>query len=201
MYGKLDGAYWVCPNELSSESIVYSVGVGADVSFDIEIVEEHNCTAHAFDPTPEAIECVENTNLPEKFVFHPVGVSSYNGTAIFYPPKKSGMVSHRMTPDSDTLQEGIMVQVKTLKSLLDDCQHEKVDILKIDIEGAEYDIVNDICSLANEISQICIEFHHFFPKITAARTIRALVKLKDSGFKVFGRHGYNFSLIQVKSVT
>ena len=39
----------------------------------------------------------------------------------------------------------------------------RIDILKMDIEGAEYDVIDDIINSPVPIAQVLIEFHHRFP--------------------------------------
>src|SRR6185369_4693663 len=64
-------AQWsVCPDQLTCESIVYSVGVGTDVSFDLELIGRFGLRVHAFDPTPRSIEWIRKQVLPSEFEFH-----------------------------------------------------------------------------------------------------------------------------------
>lgn len=198
-YGHSDGAHWIHPAGLTSKSTVFSVGVGINVSFDIQLIEEHGCIIHAFDPTPESIDYVRTRNMPPQFNFHPVGLSSEDGEAVFFPPKDSRMISHRMHMDLETGQTGVVVPVRTLTTLMEETGVKEIDILKLDIEGAEYEVIPEICSLGKWIKQVCIEFHHFFPDIEIERTIAALKALRDSGFEIFSQDKYNYGLIQVKS--
>ena len=40
-YGSEYGGFYVCPSLLNSQSVVYSFGVGEDISFDKSIIEKH----------------------------------------------------------------------------------------------------------------------------------------------------------------
>ncbi len=40
---------------IDQDSVVYSFGVGEDVSFDLDLISRCGCTIHAFDPTPKAV--------------------------------------------------------------------------------------------------------------------------------------------------
>jgi FkbM family methyltransferase len=56
--------------------------------------------------------------------------------------------------------------------------HDSIDLLKIDIEGFEYEVLESCLEERIPIRQICVEFHDFFPEIPKAKTkqmIRALV--------------------------
>ena len=56
--------------------------------------------------------------------------------------------------------------------------------LKIDIEGAEYDVIDDILQSNIEITQFLIEFHHRFKEIGVNKTKLAVKKLENAGYKL-----------------
>src|SRR4051812_16621969 len=75
------GGYAVCPTNLGAGSIVYSFGVGTDISFDEALIALCGVTVHAFDPTPRSVEWVKAQSLPERFVFHDWGIAGFDGSA------------------------------------------------------------------------------------------------------------------------
>ena len=74
-----------------------------------------------------------------------------------------------------------LVQTITLKDYYNYKKIDKVDILKIDIEGAEFDILdsNTINFLSKNTKQICVEFHDFL-----VRDNRYKIRLEEI-FKTF----------------
>ena len=44
--------------------------------------------------------------------------------------------------------------------------HDSIDLLKIDIEGFEYEVLQSCLEERIPIKQICVEFHDFFPEIS-----------------------------------
>ena len=60
-----------------------------------------------------------------------------------------------------------------------------VDLLKIDIEGGEYDVVGDITVLAGRIGQLLVEFHHCYRSVPLSRTVDAVNRLRAAGFRIF----------------
>ena len=74
-----------------------------------------------------------------------------------------------------------LVQTINLKDYYNYKNIDKVDILKIDIEGAEFDILdsNTINFLSKNTKQICVEFHDFL-----VRDNRYKIRLKEI-FKTF----------------
>src|SRR5450432_2602490 len=86
-----EGARWsMCPVGLSEKSVIYSFGVGEDVSFDLGLIQHFGMQIHAFDPTPRSVRWVQSQTLPENFIFHPYGVADHDGTSSFIPPQNPG---------------------------------------------------------------------------------------------------------------
>lgn len=61
----------------------------------------------------------------------------------------------------------------------------KIDVLKIDIEGGEYDVLPDILSSGFTINQLLLEFHHAYATIPYAKTLDAVTQIKRAGFDLF----------------
>ncbi len=77
--------------------------------------------------------------------------------------------------------------------------HQKIDILKMDIEGAEYAVIDDLLLSEDlNINQLLIEFHHFFPGISKGKTNSSIRKLQKHGYKLFhiSKNGYEFGFIK-----
>jgi len=195
------GGYALCPTAINPQSVVYSFGVGFDVSFDLELIAQRGVTVHAFDPTPRSIEWVGKQSLPAEFVFHPWGIASFDGSATFHPPKDPTHVSHTLLAGSTSGGQAIEVPVFRLRTIMQKLGHEQIDILKMDIEGAEYGVLPDLLGSDIPISQILIEFHHHRPEVTLAQSQGALAELESAGFCVFheSASGCEFSFIRPES--
>lgn len=174
---------WIIPaNFLTSESAVYLVGAGEDVSFDLAIADQFGCTVEIIDPTPRSKKHVtllkENIRAGEEMPlstapggkyasvrsdvasllrFHPIGLWSDESTLRFYKPKNETHVSHSLVNLQKTDQY-IEVPVCRLSSLMQQLGHTKVDLLKLDIEGAEYTVLKTILEDQLDIRVICVEY-------------------------------------------
>jgi hypothetical protein len=62
--------------------------------------------------------------------------------------------------------------------------HERVDLLKLDIEGAEYDVLADLLSSTIRIGQLLVEFHHLKSKPAQAATRKAVAALNAAGYLI-----------------
>ena len=68
----------------------------------------------------------------------------------------------------------------------------------MDIEGAEYEVIDSLQTSKITIDQILVEFHHMYKGIPIERTIDAIEKLKEIGFELFNisQRTYEFSFIR-----
>jgi len=196
------GGYAVCPEGLTEQSLVYSFGVGFDVSFDQALIAARALTVHAFDPTPRSIDWIKTQTLPESFVFHPWGIADFDGTASFHAPKDPTHVSHTMLKGGDAGTGTIDVPVFRLRTIMDKLGHDHIDVLKMDIEGAEYGVLGDVLDSGVPIPQILIEFHHHRSGIALETTQAAVEALERAGYHAFheSKTGYEFSFLRTDLV-
>jgi FkbM family methyltransferase len=193
------GGWTICPDLLSDFSIVYSIGIGEDASFDLEVMKRYGVELHAFDPTPKSIDWVKSQKWPPNFRFHPIGVGGSNRDAIFYPPTNPNWVSYSIIPQKLVSSAPIKVKLRRLATITNDLGHDKIDLLKMDIEGAEYEVIDDLLAHGfASYKQLLIEFHHSRPEISIRSTINAIIRLNKAGYKLFNisRKGYEFSFVR-----
>lgn len=190
-----EGAAWATTEPLLAQSVVYSFGAGEDISWDLELIKKYGLTINAFDPTPKSIEWLKTQKLSQQFIFHPVGIGSKDEMRHFAEPLKVHWVSYSMARPG----EGVEVPVKRLQTLMRELGHTHIDVLKIDIEGGEYEVLDDM--LASNIlpTQLLVEFHHRWKHIGMQKTKDIIKKLKDAGYKIFyiSPTGEEYSFIKV----
>jgi FkbM family methyltransferase len=184
-HGSGYGGWWVHQAGIDREAVVYSVGIGTDITFDLSLIERYGVTVHAFDPTPGSIAYLERQSLPPEFRWRQVGLANFDGAARFLPPADPTHISHTLLQDGRTDARAIDVEVRRLSTVMSELGHEAVDLLKMDIEGAEYDVLDDILDHRLPVRQILVEFHHRFPGVGVARTRRAVERLNAGGYRIF----------------
>lgn len=184
-HGSNYGGWSILNASLSPASVVYSFGIGEEISFDRSLIHHYGCTVHGFDPTPRAIEFVKQQSLPQ-LVMHEYGLGARTGTATFYLPRNPKHVSGAIVSAPHLKNEGIRVPLKCLADIFTELGHDHVDVLKMDIEGAEYEVIDSLeqDEAASKISQWLIEFHDRFDGRGASATDRAIQQLQGMGFEL-----------------
>ncbi|MDB9721095.1 FkbM family methyltransferase [Winogradskyella sp.] len=186
-YGNTYGGFFVHPNLLNKESIVYSFGIGEDISFDLDVIQKHNCQVYGFDPTPKSINWIHTQKTPENFHFQDYGINVTTGQVLFHLPKNTDYVSGSVLSHNNVSEHNtVEVQMKSIEAILQETGHMQIDVLKMDIEGSEYDVIESILNTDIKIGQILIEFHERFFEDGFQRTKRAIKLLESSGYILFG---------------
>lgn len=173
--------------------ICYSAGVGDDTTFDLALHEKFAMREILlFDPTPMTIDWIARQHLPDEFRFHPCGLGGISGTTEFYlsgTTEASSSSSSSMIADGNSgvsKERRIQIQVRSLEDIAKMNGHKFVDVLKMDIEGSEFDVIESLRGLDGlRFGQICVEFHHrFFPDHW--RVLRKAIRtLSECGYKCF----------------
>lgn len=193
--GSLYGG-WVVPDDLTPTSICYSAGLGEDASFDLGLIARFGCPVYAFDPTPRAIEYGAKVAEGEsRFNFYPYGLWDSETELRFYAPRDPAHVSHSIKNLQKT-DDFLVAPVKRLSAIMKDLGHDRIDLLKLDIEGAEYEVLNSIFEDGLEVGTICVEFDQPVP---VRQTMRAVRRLRDHGYVIVAIEGWNFTFVPLKN--
>jgi FkbM family methyltransferase len=182
---------WCIPRgALGRDSVVVDVGLGEDVAFSTSLIERYGLTVHGFDPTPRAIEYVRGLQL-RQFAVHELGVAGASGRATFYLPNNPAHVSGSLVKESHVGATQISVEVISLAQVFERIAAPRIHLLKLDIEGAEYDLIaaRDFARCAADVDMICIEFHHRWPSYGRKATLEAVATLQRCGFRCAWRSG------------
>jgi FkbM family methyltransferase len=189
LYGNVGAQFSIATEELRPKSIVYSFGVGEDISFDLELIKKHGVNVFAFDPTPRVADFLRRQVLPERFHYYAYGIGAEDGRCHFYPPANPSHVSHSLVFCSPEAGECLEVDIRRLSTIAKELGHTRIDLLKMDIEGAEYDVIPDIIRSNVDVRQLVLEFHHRLPGQGRAKTRRAISMLNRHGYKIFNISG------------
>lgn len=201
-YGNSYGGFYVHPDLLNDKSIVYSFGIGKDMSFDLTILKNHRCSVFAFDPTPNSIQWVSRQKPDSNLRFFPIGISTYDGLTVFNIPSNKKRISGSVLSLSDQEFTQIQVEMKTLSTIMKELEHEEIDLLKLDIEGAEYEVIPQILNSKIHPKQFIIEFHDRMLQSDDKNSQKTVELMEHHGYKVFANSiSYEeISFIRAKTV-
>lgn len=216
------GGWWVPERGLTRDDVVVSAGAGEDISFDVEVAERFDCRVLILDPTPRAIRHFEATkaavlagkeaqinNRPdqcyranprvfERLAYRPLGLWNRNTTVRFFEPANPKHVSHSIDNMHGT-DGGFDAECVTLRELLRREGLSHVSVLKLDIEGAEFAVIDDLLSASMRPRYLLIEFHPGRSKIETEfklRTSRYLRRLANAGYRLVANRGWDYVLEQ-----
>ena len=220
---------WFIPHGfLDEQSICYCAGAGEDITFELDLVSHYQCSVHIFDPTPrsvihirEVIRILNNKNIYNsiseldfkytqfqgidisKIIFNNYGVSGKSGLRKFYTPKDPSHVSHSALNLQNTTKF-FEANCKSLESIMAELSHSSINLLKMDIEGSEYEVIRAIVLSKISIDILCVEFdegHHPLDGLYLQRIVNALESLKSLGMTLVYIDNWNFTFISKHLVT
>ena len=189
--GDAYGGWWVPADLLDADSICYLAGVGEDVSFDLSLIATKGCHVWAMDPTPRAIDFARRVSEP-RFHFLPEGLWSEDVDLRFYEPQNPLHVSHSVVNAQGT-DTFFVAHCRSVRSFMEELGHEQLDLLKLDIEGAEVEVLNDLMMNGPLPRILCVEFDAPEP---FWRTLDRVRQLRSLGYIPVKVEGLNATLIR-----
>lgn len=197
--GEWDG-WHVLPDLLGSRPLVYSFGIGDDISFDRAIIEQYGAEVHGFDPTPEATAWIEAQDLPSNFHFHPLGLGSHDGIISLFPPRKPGRInySQERLEYVNELHVPVELPVARLETAMRGLGHAHLDVLKIDVEGSEFEAIPEMLLRPCSIRQLLVEIHYHYPTRSFEQGVELIRQVRAAGFECFhvSPRAYEFGFVR-----
>lgn len=185
-YGSRYGGWSVVRDSVGPDSIVYSFGIGEDASFDLELIRSTACVVHGFDPTPKSLEWVGNNIEEPRFQMHPWALGTEDGTLTLWLPDNPEHVSASLVSAAKRSQHSFDAECRNLESVMRELGHKHIDVLKMDIEGAEYGVLESLAKSKglDHVGQLLVEFHHRMDGFTRQQTQNAVGLLRECGFRI-----------------
>lgn len=214
--GSWYGGWFVPKALLGPDSVCYCAGAGEDISFDVGLATSFGCAVHIIDPTPRAkahfealLQAVAESrrkrinNFDEYYEiskeqagllrFHDCGLWSSDGVQRFHAPKNPDHVSHSIVNLQQT-DECFEAQCCTLDGLMASLGHDHIDMLKIDIEGAEHVVLSGMLDAKVFPTFLNVEFDEGYHQLDADWLVRieqTVTKLHSAGYVTVMRDGWN----------
>ena len=204
--GSRYGGWAVDASRLDASSTVASFGLGEDVSFELALSERFGCRILGFDPTPRSVAYVREHVPPGRLGCHALALGTEDGTLTFHAPpaeaadQVSASSVARYGASGGSAYE---VPCRRLSTIRREFGIDRLDVLKMDIEGAEYAVIEQLAGdgSLDEVSQLLVEFHHFLPGLAAAQTRQATATLLAQGFAIawVGRTNHEYLFVRERA--
>lgn len=184
------GGWWVPASLIDKESICYLVGLGEDASLDLALTEEYGCNVWSMDPTPRSV-AYAGTIDDRRFHFLPIGIWSSETALRFYAPQDPAHVSHSIVNAQGTTTY-FEAECKTLRTVMADLGHDRIDLLKMNIEGAETEVIADMLANGPAARVLLVAFEAAGGTIQDMRGVRTLT---SRGYVPVATQGHSITFV------
>ncbi len=173
---------WKIPDGvLSAGHVCYCIGAGDDISFDLELIGRYGVAVRAVDPVEiyerHALEAAAGEPL---FSFRRAALTTSDGPLRMQAHHETASRSLSAAGLYDT-HDWVEVDGRTLRSLMSEFGDQQIDLLKLDLEGLEYQLVPTLDLVALGVLVFSIQLHHS----GSVRQALALIKtLNRQGFRL-----------------
>lgn len=186
---------WTVPIDLlKKDFICYCVGAGEDISFETILAQNYDINVYIFDPTPRAekhfnnlLDNIKNnkemrvgSGNDELYIikkdklnnlkFYPYGLWSKKEIRKFYAPQNPLYVSHSIY-EKNRSKNFFEAQCYTIKNLIEFFGHNFIDLLKMDIEGAENEVIKNMFQDHIYPKILCVEIDQEYYKESLIKLI------------------------------
>lgn len=170
-YGTLSSS-----NIITNSSIVIDVG-GETGIWAKQIFDRYQPNMYISEPNPHSIAILKRNFEGDKFKILPYGIGGKN-TKIQLSVSGMGSSVFDSSPGYQTCEK-VEIELKDVVEVFRELELESVDMIKINIEGGEYELLERMIesSVASKCKIIRIQFHEWFPNAYALkRKIRKRLK-------------------------
>jgi FkbM family methyltransferase len=214
------GGWYCCRTLLGPGRTAMCCGAGEDISFDVALNARWSMRIICVDPTPRSVVHVQALLAasregrpmsieagpavydltgfrPEHFTFCARAVWSSDGTVALFAPRNPVNVSYsavNLQRTSDTIR----VRSNTVHSLLTEFGVERISLLKLDIEGAEYEVLRSMVADGVRPEQLLVEFDQVNQPLTPwfwVELLRIIRELRRAGYRLVFRERSNYLFV------
>jgi FkbM family methyltransferase len=200
------GGWWLYAPAIGSEPLLIDCGLGKDVSFPLAFLERFGGRVIGLDPNPVALEYCR-AHCPPRMEVRGEAFWSQPGRRLsFHMPRAAdklpkgadGVSGSLLASHSYAGEETREVGTTSLGEVLAHAGRAECDMLKLDIEGAEYEVLGALCASGDirRTRQLAVEFHHGWTERTLQDTENCIAQLAARGFDL--RHDENRNFLFVR---
>jgi FkbM family methyltransferase len=176
---------WIVPTGLIEPGwLCYTVGAGGDVSFDLELVRRFDARVRAFDAVEDFVaEALRDGEGEPRFSAHHAAIATADGPLrmqVSHDPRSRSVSSAGLYESSSYIE----LPGRTLPSLMSEFGDTHIDLLKLDVEGSEYELMPTVSLRELGVKVFAIQLHNV-AGIARARTM--IEAVRREGFEPVAR--------------
>lgn len=186
-------------NAVKKDDIVLDIGAHVGIFSLFALLRGKAKKIYAVEPSIEHFaalsEMIKYNHYEDQIIPIQKAISNKNGTAEFFHIMENRTMFSLHNPLNKPKSDEIVTTI-TLKTLMDDLKIDHVDLMKMDIEGEEYNILahSEFDEIAKKIDRIIMELHSWSKM--SSETLNA--SLIDHGFKIERIAGDAFNIFAYK---
>lgn len=178
----------IWPGPLTKDSVIVDAGAHRG-EFSAEIIRRFGCQCHLVEANPRLVETLIIAGAESVTT---AALGGYDGRGMLHVsenPEATGLF------ETGPVATSVEVETISLATLMRRLGLTKIDILKLDIEGAEFDLIAATPNqILQRINQITVEFHDFKAPFRSRELFEnARARLESMGFDccnlAFRTHG------------
>jgi FkbM family methyltransferase len=219
------GGWYCCRELLGAGRVAMCCGAGEDISFDVGLNASWGMRIICVDPTPRAIAHVASLLEADRnrrtmqieagplnydmtgfraaeFTFIPHAVWSADGYLELFAPSNPAYVSYSAVNLQHTA-ETIRVRSSTVASIIKEFAVARLSLLKVDIEGAEYEVLRSMLAANIRPEQLLVEFDQINQPLGALfwiELLRTLTQLRAAGYRLVRREHANYTFVLLSAL-
>ena len=151
---------------LNEDSIVFDIG-GYVGDFAEKISKKFGCKIYLFEPSQSFYKkCLERFKNNKNILCFNYGVGNLNGDFVLSNDNEASSTKRKISD-----KEGEKIKIKKISDIIEEQRVNNIDLMKINIEGGEYDLLSFLINenLISKINNIQVQFHSFVPNAVKKR--------------------------------
>jgi FkbM family methyltransferase len=198
------GGWWLDTRTIGTNPLLIDCGLGVDISFPVAFLRRFPAAqVIGLDPNPRSLAyCRAHCPPRMEILSNAIWINSGETLSFHLPrsqedlPEGADGVSGSLDPSHEYVEGGTLIETQTidLKSILTRVGRSECDVLKLDIEGAEYPLLEALTESGGICAarQVLVEFHHGVTRHSLSDTIQIVERLGAMGYTLAHVEGRNY---------
>lgn len=208
-YGRLGtryGGWWLYFPAVGADPLLVDCGLGRDISFPVAFLGRFGGRVIGLDPNPAAIEYCSAWQPGAMEVRAQAMWTEPGRTLAFHMPRPKEELPQGADGVSGSLLAShayaggatLSVPTTSFAEILASAKREECDVLKLDIEGAEYEVLDALCASGaiRRARQVLVEFHHGWTEHPLQHTRDTAARVEASGFRLAYTENRNYLFVR-----